>query len=174
MAKIPVLLWKFFTNRRFATNSPGIANATAWGTQAFSSGESHRPLSATLVESIAVHRPSLSQYFCKSMLSSWLEVAYTPLCLGYTSICITMLLAKNRGQISLGTPNEWHAQKYSEGPRSFSLFCCCVLKHAVCPWNLLLQPESTLFHRRKGKNPSETGGCWGGWPEKKRGGTAPL
>ena len=40
--------------------------------------ESNRPLTPILLKSIAIHLPSLSRYFCKSMPSSWQKVGYTP------------------------------------------------------------------------------------------------
>ena len=49
-------------------------------------GESHRSLTAILLKSSAIHLPLLSRYVCKSMPSSWLEVAFTPpVCMAYTS-----------------------------------------------------------------------------------------
>ena len=50
------------------------------------SGESQRPLTLVLLENIAIHLPFLSQYFCKSMPSSWQKAVYTP------PICITIRL----------------------------------------------------------------------------------
>ena len=50
------------------------------------SGESNRPLTPTLLKSIAIHLPFLSRYLCKSMASFGQKVVYTP------PICITIRL----------------------------------------------------------------------------------
>ena len=92
MMNIPAFFWTLvtmlFSYSPASPSPPHRPPSKEVDFEHFLSGESNRPLTPRLLQSIAIHLPFLSRYFCKSMPSesSWQKVVHTP------PICITIRL----------------------------------------------------------------------------------
>ena len=111
------------------------------------SGESHRPLTATLLKSIVIHLPFLSRFFCAKVCPLLGRKCYIHQLYHDTApICIARFLQKYQDQGSVVCPKDMMCRKKKfRGQFNFNPTKCsqdrgCISQASATPWG---QPKWT-------------------------------